>query len=312
MAYSMDLTEPGTLSGYGHPSYAASLAEFGTPRHLRRSGGWVLERGIPGTDARDAMGSYPLFACQDWRALGADLDDLDGLVSLSLVTDPFGNYDEGVLRQCFRDVLIQFKPHFVTDLSRPIEDIVSRHHRTYARRALERVCVERCETPEQHLDEWIELYGHLIARHHLHGLKAFSRAAFAAQLRTPGIVMLRATCDGVPVGAHLWYRQGNVAQGHLAAVSPRGYEVMASYALFWFALQAFAGEVSWLNLGSGSGLAADAVGGLTAFKQGWATGTRQAYFCGRIFDRGRYDELATGRRVQAGSYFPAYRHGEFT
>ncbi len=306
------LTEPGTLPGYGHPSYAASLAEFGTPRHLRRSGGWVLERGIPGTDARDAMGCYPLFACQDWRALEADLDDLDGLVSLSLVTDPFGNYDEGVLRQGFRDVVVRFKPHFVVDLSRPIADIASRHHRHYARRALDRVSVERCEAPEQHLDEWIELYSHLITRHQLTGIKAFSRAAFATQLRVPGIVMFRATCDGAVVGVHLWYRQGDVVHGHLAAVSARGYQLMASYALFWFALQTFAGEASWLNLGSGSGLAADAVGGLTAFKQGWATETRQAYFCGRIFDRERYDELATARRVPAGSYFPAYRCGEFT
>ena len=117
------VTEPATLSGYGHPSYAASLAEFGTPRRLRRSGGWVLERRIAGTEARDAMGCYPLFVCQDWRALEADLDELDGLVSLALVSDPFGDYDEDVLRRCFRDVLVPFKPHFVTDVSRPIGEI---------------------------------------------------------------------------------------------------------------------------------------------------------------------------------------------
>jgi hypothetical protein len=125
-------------------------------------------------------------------------------------------------------------------------------------------------------------------------------------------VMLRATCDGATVGAHLWYRQGDVAQSHLAAVSARGYELMASYALYWFALQTFAGDVSWLNLGSGSGIAADAAAGLTAFKRGWATDTRRAYFCGRIFDRATYDALAAAREVPAGSYFPAYRSGEFS
>ena len=88
------LTEPATHQGYAHPFYAASLAEFGAPLRLPRCGGWVLERSVPGGHARDAMGCYPLFVCQDWRALAADLDDLDGPVSLSLVSDPFGDYDE--------------------------------------------------------------------------------------------------------------------------------------------------------------------------------------------------------------------------
>jgi hypothetical protein len=305
------VTEPATLSGYGHASYAAALAEFGTPRQLPRCGGWVLERRIPGTDARDAMGCYPLFVCQDWRALEADLDELDGLVSVSLVSDPFGDYDEDALRRGFHDVVVQFKTHFVVDLSRPIDDIVSPHHRYYARKALDRVSVERCDTPDDHLDEWSELYSHLIERHHLRGIKAFSRGSFAAQLRVPGVVMLRATCDGTAVGAHLWYRHGNVAQSHLAALSARGYELMASYALHWFALQNFAADVSWLNLGSGAGLAGDASGGLTAFKRGWATETRPAYFCGRILDRATYDALAAARPEPAGGYFPAYRSGEF-
>ena len=87
-----------TASGYGHPSYAASFAEFGTPRRLTRSGGWLLERSIPHAEARDAMGCYPLFVCQDWRGLEADLDEIDDLVSVSLVTDPFGDHDEALLR----------------------------------------------------------------------------------------------------------------------------------------------------------------------------------------------------------------------
>ena len=258
------------------------------------------------------MGCYPLFVCQDWRALEADLDELQGVVSLSMVSDPFGDYDEDVLRRCCPDVVTPFKPHFVVDLTRPLDDIPSRHHRYYARKALERMSVERCDAPENFLDDWIGLYDHLIARHHLTGIKAFSRAAFATQLRMPDLVMLRATCDGTTIGAHLWYRQGDVAHSHLAAVSARGYELMASYALYAFALQTFAGEVSWLNLGAGSGITADAAGGLTAFKRGWATGTRQAFFCGRILDRRMYDTLAARQPVSTGGYFPAYRRGEFT
>ena len=59
------------MSGYMHLGYAESLVEFGTPRELPRSGGWVLERQIPGFSYRDAMGCYPLFACQDWSQCAA-------------------------------------------------------------------------------------------------------------------------------------------------------------------------------------------------------------------------------------------------
>jgi hypothetical protein len=82
------------ITGYLHPGYAASLAEFGTPRLLPRSEGWILERQIPGSPYSDGMGCYPLFACQDWSQLHADLESIGSeLVSLALVTDPFGKYD---------------------------------------------------------------------------------------------------------------------------------------------------------------------------------------------------------------------------
>jgi hypothetical protein len=67
-----------------------------------------------------------------------------------------------------------------------------------------------------------------------------------------------------------------------------------------------------LNLGAGSGVTADAAGGLTAFKRGWATGTRQAFFCGRVFDRTTYDALTAALPRSTSGYFPAYRCGEFT
>src|SRR5229473_8652620 len=98
------------VTGYAHPGYAASLSEFGTPRLLPRSGGWILERRIPGCQERDAMGCYPLFACQHWSQLHADLDEIGSeLVSVTLVTDPFGGYQEGLLRQCFPDQVVPFK-----------------------------------------------------------------------------------------------------------------------------------------------------------------------------------------------------------
>ena len=46
------------------------------------------------------MGCYPLFACQDWSQLSADLENIeDDLIALSLVTDPFGEYTPAYLQQ---------------------------------------------------------------------------------------------------------------------------------------------------------------------------------------------------------------------
>jgi len=302
----------GPAQGYAHPSYAASLAEFGAPRLLPRSGGWVLEREIQGTNERDAMGCYPIFACQDWRGLEADLNEIDDLVCVSLVSDPFGACDEALLRRCFGERTIGFKSHFVAELNGATEAIVSRHHRYYAKKALERVSVERCREPEVFLDEWLGLYAVLTARHRLSGIKAFSRAAFAAQLRIPGVVVFRATHDGETVGAHLWYLQGEVAHSHLAAVSPLGYELMASYALYWSAMKSLAAEARWLNFGAGSGLGDGDDQGLTRFKRGWSNGTRTAYLCGRIFNHQKYQEVVEAKRPSSATlYFPAYREGEF-
>lgn len=118
------------MAGYLHPRYAQSLAEFGTPRELPRSGGWILERQIPEFSYHDAMGCYHLFACRDWSELYADLEDIGNgneLVSLPLVTDPFGEYDLAYLRQCFRDVVVAFKAHFIIDLSRRMDTFVCQH-----------------------------------------------------------------------------------------------------------------------------------------------------------------------------------------
>ena len=252
------------------------------------------------------MGPYPLFACKDWSALREDLDEVDDLVSLTIVTDTFGDYDEDLLNQNF-DTVTPFKEHFVADLTFPADDIISKHHRYYARKSLEKVQVKECEEPARFLEEWTQLYAGLAKRYGLSGVKAFSREAFAQQLQVPGLVMFRATSEGETVGIHLWYESGAVAYSHLAASSPRGYELMAAYALHRFAVERFAGRVRWLDLGAGAGVAEES-GGLDRFKKGWASGTRAVYLCGRVFDQEAYEELSEGSNT---GYFPAYRAGEF-
>ena len=219
-------------SGYLHRGYAESFSDIAIPRELRRCGGWILERAIPGSELCDGMGCYPLFACRDWRGLALDLPTLAGrLVSLTLITDPFGNFTGDDLHQSFevvRSVQATLCDRFgIVRGPWSVEEPCGN-----AGRARKRVQLEICSTPLEMLDVWIELYGELRERHDVTGIGAFSRREFEAQLAVPGLVMFKALADGRVVGLHLWYLQGDVAYGHLGATNARGYELMASYALY--------------------------------------------------------------------------------
>jgi hypothetical protein len=300
------LKSPSTIpAGYAHPAYLQSLAEFGTPITLPASGGCLLRRPIS-DGLSDAMGPYPLFCCADWEALSADWSVIsDELVSVVLVADPFGPRDESSLRQCF-DRVVPFKTHFLADLDPPGQ-FATRHHRYYAERALREVAIDVCDPPAIMLPDWIALYRHLIARHAIAGIQAFSPQSFYHQFAVPGLVALRATTpSGEPVGAHLWFVQGDIAYSHLAAASPRGYEMSCSYALYDFAIRFFRGKVRWLDLG-GVPTGESAGGGLAAFKRGWSNASHTAYLCGKVLNQHLYDELAARRGAVNSDYFPIYR-----
>jgi len=300
-------------TGYASPEYAESLREFGVPVKLERCGGWILNRAIPNSFSRDAMGCYPLFACRDWSQLARDLDDFAAdLVTCTVVADPFGAYDPALLKETFPDRFAPFKQHFVADLKESPTAFVARHHLRNARAALRRVNVERCQDPAEFLDDWIKLYSELITRHRLAGIPAFSSASFAKQFQVPGLVAFRAVQDAVTVGMTLWYVLGSVGYYHLGAYSCAGYDLGASFALFMEALNYFSNQLQWLNLGAGAGVTNDSSDGLSRFKRGWATGTRTAYLCGRIFDRDKYQQLADDAGLESSDYFPAYRFGEFS
>jgi hypothetical protein len=251
------------------------------------------------------MGAYPLFVCDDWTRLPADLEvGARRLVAISFVTDPFAHINEAALRPAL-DLMVAFKEHYVVDLAAPLHTFVSRHHRECADASLRHVRVERCAEPEGHLDEWLSLFTVLATRHGLRGLKAFSAGAFREQLATPGLVMFRATEGRAVLGLQLWYVQGEVGYGHLMAFSEDGYRRSVSYALTAAALQHFAAEGAprWVDLGGASSRAADE--GLAFFKRGWSNDSRTVYLRGGIGDREAYAALAG-----AGDYFPAYRQGE--
>jgi hypothetical protein len=298
-------------AGYLHPLYADSLSEFGLPRCLPESGGWILKRPIGRSGVYDAMGLYPLFLCTNWSKLPVDLEHEAGIVSLAVVADPFGDHTPDLLRAAFPDVMLPFKEHFVVDLA--AGGAGSRRHRYYARKALKDAHVEAVDEPIQLLDAWTRLYDVLIARHKIRGIARFSRDAFEKQLRVPGIVAFRATYGEEIVGITLWYRRDEFVYWHLGAFSETGYRLCVSYALVWSAIQYFRDmRARWIDLGGGAGAQATEDDTLGAYKKGWATETRTAYFCGRILDRERYSQLARAdSRTGSSDYFPAYRAGEF-
>jgi hypothetical protein len=300
--------------GYAHPAYAAALAEFGRPRELVKSGGWILERPVPGTSVRDAMGCYPLFVCPNWTLLRDDLEAIgEDLVSLIVVTDPFGDYTEEMLQRTFPDLAVPFKEHFIIDLQDNPETFVHSHHRRNARNALREVTVERVAHPSDFLDDWNRLYARLIERHEFKGIARFSAESFAGQFKVPGTELFRAVHGGRSVGMTVWYADREQGYYHLAAYDETGYELRASFALFWRALEYFTAiGVRRLGLGAGAGIDVDGLDGLTRFKRGWSNATRTTFLCGRIFDPIEYRRLSEGAGDTGRDYFPAYRKGEFS
>lgn len=291
----------------------ASLSGHGVPLELPRSGAFLLLRPIPRAGAaRDAMGGYPIFCCRDWPALVADLGDLtESAVSLVAVTDPFGDYTEDDLRRCFPDRVTPFKRHFTVDLGRPLDSFVSAHHRRYARAASRALALEHCRPPLLFGEDFCRLYEVLIARHRIRGIAAFSHSSLRAQLAVRGVEIFRAHEQGETVGMAVFFRHGDVAYYHLAAYADRGYRLRASFALFWYAFERLASEgVRQVGLGAGAGLDGEGTSGLVRFKAGWASGTRQSYLCGRIFQPDLYAELARASGTQHSSFFPAYRAAE--
>lgn len=297
------------MTGYLHKKYADSLSEFGQPMKLEHCGGWIIKQSITDTPFQDAMGCYPLFVCRDWSMLPVDLQELeDKVVALSIVSDPFGNYDPVFLQEIFSDVCIPFKNHFIANLQKPVEKYVSKHHIRYAKRALTKLEIHCAEKPGQLLERWVELYAHLIHKHNIRGIARFSTKAFEQQLKIPGTIVFQADDSKEILGMAIFYVKNDVAYYHLGAYSGKGYEMRASFGIFWQAIHYFT-EIGlrWLNLGGGAGLNENADDGLSRFKRGWASETKDAFFCGKIFNKQKYSELVTKAGVSSSDYFPQYR-----
>jgi hypothetical protein len=300
------------MQGYLSEKYAQSLSELGTPLFLEESQGWIIKRSI--NHYYDGMGCYPLFCCQDWSKIPLDITQIKSeIISLALVADPFGNYRENDLRKTFSDVCFAYKEHFVIDLKKDKKDFVIEHHQRNAKKALKLLQIQSNQEGESYLDNWNRLYNNLIEKHNIKGISKFSPKSFEKQLQVSGLQVFSAIYGSETIGILLWYIQNDIAYYHLGAYSELGYIYKASFALFWYAIDYFCAKgLNWLNLGAGAGFKNDQTDGLTRFKKGWSTETKTAYFCGKIFDLYKYNELIKFHDLKNTAYFPAYRFGDFS
>lgn len=297
--------------GYLNPLYARSFSEFGEPLYLKHAKGWVIKRKIPNTPYYDAMGTYPLFFCEDWHELSSDFDSLkNDLVSITFVVDPFVKpYFDNPKK--FLDIFKPYKYHYLLDLSKPLEDSISKNKRKNSRRALRKLKVELEIAPKIDLHEWTHLYECLIKRHQIDDIRAFSSTSFAYQISIPNTHFFKAVYQGKVVGGNLFFIQGDIAYSHLSAFTDEGYELGASYAIKWTAVNYLANKVQWINYGGGTGETSDASKGLNLFKSGWSNLTGTAYLCGQVLNRKLYDHLVIKTNTSDSNWFPAYREGEF-
>ncbi|MCK4763670.1 MAG: hypothetical protein KAW12_15830 [Candidatus Aminicenantes bacterium] len=301
------------LSGYLHPLYAASFASIGQPLDLEFSKGRILKRPVFDSGLFDGMGVYPFLCCTYWTELERDLERLQKeLISFSFVSDPLGNYDANRLEKIFSDKFQPFKTHYVIELAKYDRDLLPANHKRNIKKNRDKVTIGTVAKPLSCLDQWNRLYENLAKRHRIEGILTFSEAAFAKQLRVPGIHVFQGSVGNEIDGMLLWYRQGAAAYYHLGAFSPIGYEMNLSFKLFDYAIGYFKEMgLERLNLGGGAGVAENPGDGLARFKKGWSNSTRSTYFCGKIFDKEKYREIAEKRKLSGSRYFPAYREGDF-
>lgn len=304
------------LKGYRHRRYAQSFTERFKIERLKHSGGWMLKHSIGDTGQFDGTGCYPFFSCEDWLGLPEDLELLrceQSVVSLSLVVDPLNRPEDSGNFEFFNHSARAFKKHFLVDIaSDPLSSIAKNHQRN-AVKALRKMEIVFAHDTTDLGARWIELYGILIKRHKITGIAAFSDNALLRQLSVPGLVAAYAMHEGEMIGICLWMTEGGNAWYHLAAYSDTGYQLGASFAIFYSAIQFFQTQgIQTINLGGGAGVTGKREDGLTRFKRGWSNREEDAYFCSHVVDQALYKTLSARSKVNESEFFPAYRNSDFS
>jgi len=294
--------------GYRSAAYASALIGLGRPVPLGETGGFLIERTIPGTPYKDLMGPYPLFCCSNWDALEPALAALGTAhVTLTLVTDPFCPLPPERLAEIF----LRCHPlhdHYLIDLAAP--PALSRHHRRKLRQADPSIRIKAAPAAARDLAAWMRLYTNLIARKGITDLRRFDEDSFRHQHLVPGTHVVTAWDEDEILGADIYYLDGDVAWAHLSAYAEAGYDRSVSYPMMAHAMDHFRPRARWIGLGGAPTVAAcDTGGGIAHFKGGWTSVTRQSHLCGVIFDVAAYAELCSDSSED--DYFPPYRLLDF-
>lgn len=255
----------------------------------------------------DLAGPYPWAGFSDWSAVGKDLDAIEGAVSATLVVSPTSLVDDALLREHFPDYLVDFKTHFLVDLTENYEAARSLSHRRKVRRHRPDLRIEMLEPTSRVETRWVELYALLGNRHEIRGGAAFTTDGLVSQLHEPNITLFGAKVGDQIIGMVSFVRSGSVAAYHLGAYDNQGYELEAAYALFPYAFGALADiGVELVNLGGGAGLQVLDDDGLARFKRGWSTHTGVARIGGRVLDRVAFNGLVA---ASSSAFWPPYRSG---
>ena len=267
-----------------------------------------MRRSIGGTGLNDIIGPYPWAGFTRWWAVGSDLDLIADAVSATVVISPTSDVGNTVLREQFPDHLVDFKSHYLVDLTTNYYNSFSTSHRRKLRGCRPELTIEVLGLSPSIESRWIDLYKVLGNRHGIKGDAAFTKDGLIAQLRLPSVTVFGATLKGRVVGMVSFIRSGSVAAYHLGAYDDTGYEVGASYAAFCYAFGVLADTgVEVVNLGGGAGLTVDDNDGLARFKRGWSTHTGVARIGGRILDPVAFGGLQSPSST---SFWPPYRAGQ--
>ena len=135
-------------------------------------------------------------------------------------------------------------------------------------------------------------------------MQAFSRSYFERLLEVPGLTTLGAFRGAELVSVHLWLDFESHLYSHLAASSPLGYELRASYAINDAVLERY-GPSHVIDFGSSAGARDDPEQGLARFKRGFSNQSAPCFLCGKILLAEEYGALSAGR--DSSDYFPRYR-----
>ncbi|WP_270939019.1 GNAT family N-acetyltransferase [Falsiroseomonas oryzae] len=287
------------IAPYADPRYAAALAAGGGLQPVLIAawhGAAVLRRPVPGADAQDIAGPYPLMPFAPGWDIAAGLEEMrrDGAVSAVFVSDPVLACADPARFDHARPFK---RHHIVRDGYAP-----GTHHRAELRRA-----ARRCDVAEipfaDALADWVRLYGGLVAAKNLAGGPQDFGACYARALLplAPRAFAAR-TVQGV-VGMSLWLRHGALAWYHLAATDAAGRAAGAGYPLVDVAVRTLLAEgVSCVVLGGGLADARTPACGLERFKAGFANDVRTNLLLGAVLDPARYAAFGG-----AEGWFPAYR-----